>query len=82
MAKTTFERLLFLKLKQKKGHTKLVDPQKSLFMSFETKTQKNILHIFFVLALKRIDTQMLLLVNIFFNALTKVNNRQKQTKWG
>ena len=48
LTKTTFLRLLFLKQKQqKKILKKLVEPQKSVFMRFETKTLKTIfLHIF------------------------------------
>ena len=61
LTKTTFVRLLFLKLKQEKTiYKKLVDLQKSMFMSFETKTLKNSSSYFsFVLALKSIEAQML-----------------------
>ena len=45
---------------EKKCQKKLVDPQKSAFMSFETKTLKKYFFIvFFILALKTVDPQML-----------------------
>ena len=37
----------------------MVDPQKWAFLSFEIKTVKKKFHIFFVLALKTIEAQML-----------------------
>ena len=63
-------RLLFLKLKrEKKNLKKFVDPQKGMFMSFETKTLKKYFCIFFfVLALKTVpgNRTNVVLVNIFF----------------
>ena len=57
----------FFKAKtEKKIPKKLVDPQKSVFMSLETKTLNKIFIHIFVLALKTVDAKMLFW-SIFFS---------------
>ena len=69
--------------KAKAEEKKLVDPQKSVFMSFETKTlKKNISSYFsFVLAFKKIDAQMLFW-SIFFKIHSKKLIIAKNSHYG
>ena len=75
---------------EKKIRKKLINPQKKAFLSFEKKTVKKCFFIFFfcfsfliwfVLALKTIDAQMLFW-SVFLKTHKKtVINRQKRPKW-
>ena len=73
LTKTTF-----LKLKQDIFFNFfIVDPQKSLFIGFETKNFKTMLFIFFFcFSFKNYKRTNVVLVNIFENALQKVSNCQ------